>query len=108
MNMSYNGYVNYETWNVSLWLDNDQGTCNHYTDRACELAEINGLEDLDTLRYELGQEIKDDIEENNPLDSASLYSDLLGASLSSVCWPDVAESFVDLAKERMDEENDNE
>lgn len=26
--MSYNGWKNYETWNVALWLDNDQGTYN--------------------------------------------------------------------------------
>ena len=24
MNKKYNGYTNYETWNVALWIDNDQ------------------------------------------------------------------------------------
>jgi hypothetical protein len=24
--MSYNGWTNYETWNVSLWLNNEPGT----------------------------------------------------------------------------------
>ena len=24
--MSYNGWTNYETWNVALWMDNDEPT----------------------------------------------------------------------------------
>ena len=26
--MAYNGYSNWETWNVSLWLNNDEGLYN--------------------------------------------------------------------------------
>ena len=34
--MSYNGYSNYETWNVCLWLDNDPGTYHYWRDRIAE------------------------------------------------------------------------
>ncbi len=27
-NNEYNGYANYETWNVALWLGNDEGLYN--------------------------------------------------------------------------------
>ena len=27
---SYNGWPNYETWAVKLWLDNDQGLCEYW------------------------------------------------------------------------------
>ena len=30
--MSYNGWANYPTWCVALWLDNDEGTYNAVRD----------------------------------------------------------------------------
>ena len=28
LDISYNGWENYETWNVALWINNDQGLYN--------------------------------------------------------------------------------
>ena len=30
----YNGWTNYETWNVALWIDNERGTQNDRRERA--------------------------------------------------------------------------
>src|SRR5437870_5436518 len=36
---TYNGWSNYETWAVALWIDNDQGTYNEARRMAREAAE---------------------------------------------------------------------
>lgn len=33
----YNGYVNYETWAVTLWIDNEEDSYNFWRERAREL-----------------------------------------------------------------------
>ena len=32
--LKYNGWYNYETWNLKLWLDNDEGTYNMVQEKA--------------------------------------------------------------------------
>ena len=36
----YNGYANYQTWNVGLWIDNDQGTYNLVMEEAGEFLSL--------------------------------------------------------------------
>ena len=98
----YNGYVNYQTWVTSLWLDNDQGSYSHWLGIAKELVE----DDADTASWELGKLIKEYHEEFKPTEVSGVYSDLLQHALDSVDWEEVAESFVESAKEEMEEEED--
>lgn len=86
--MSYNGWENYETWNVALWIGNEQ-----YTDeQARELCD--GLD-----KYDAGQELKEFVESmpdvEPVLENASMASDLLGAALSEVNWSSIAEHYID-------------
>jgi len=44
---TYNGYANYETWNVCLWISNDEGlnefasVCQNYSDFKAKLRELD-------------------------------------------------------------------
>ena len=87
---TYNGWTNYETWNVKLWLDNDQGEHDYWLLRSWE---------VDGDVYALENELKDAVYENYPDIPPSMYSDILNAGLSSVNWREIAEAMIEDAKE---------
>jgi hypothetical protein len=93
----YNGWKNYETWCVALWINNDQGT----QETALEMARENKYRAFE--RYDLSHALKEWIEEMNPLnDSADLFTDLLNAALSEVDWYEIADSlFEDIKNEEV-------
>ena len=87
----YNGWTNYETWNVALWLGNEPGT---YEDvRVITRRTINkyGKE----CEYHLADELKGYVEDMMPDLGASMAADLLGAALSEVNWQEIAESYIE-------------
>jgi len=94
----YNGWTNYETWNVKLWLDNNQGDQKHMLELASD----------DTLTtYEVAQRIKAEIEEAAEMwmsDQASMFADLLNSALSEVNWYEIAQSYIDDALENAETE----
>jgi hypothetical protein len=87
--MSYNGWTNYETWNVKLWLDNDGTTPDSSWPR-----------DI----YGLSEYLKDMIWEQAPDLGASMFSDLLTAALQEVEWREIAEAYLEEMKDEEEEE----
>jgi len=88
----YNGWLNYQTWNVALWIDNDQGSQEFWIERAEALVEEHGKEDA---VYPLSQELEAEFDENMPEGVSGTYADLLGHALGMVDWYEIAQHYVD-------------
>jgi len=100
----YNGWKNYETWNVKLWIDNEQGSQNYWNERADEVYKESKKSEHSTKKEEathtLADELKDYFDENNPLsEQASTYTDLLNSALSQVSWREIAQNLLEEKKE---------
>ena len=104
----YNGWTNYETWLVNLWIDNEQGSDEFWRSTAGEYYENAEATAYSTksesARYDLAEYMKDHFEEWSPLDpnAASIYHDLLCAALSSVNWHETAERWINSAIESLE------
>ncbi len=102
----YNGWTNYETWIVNLWMDNEEGSHDYwvktaryiYENQAKETKHFSKAEDAvyilaDRLKND-HEEAKDEILENMKL-NASLWADLLGSALAETNWKEIAEHLLE-------------
>ena len=97
----YQGWTNYETWCVKLWIDNEEASYDYWRaetknvmDR-CEDKYPNQYWDLaENRRFMLADILKNTIDEEAPL-SSGMYADLMGAALSEVNWNEIAQAMID-------------
>jgi len=90
----YNGYTNYETWNLKLWADNDE-PCYKLIQQAVDDCIENGGD-----VYDLANEIKDITHDQAPEMKTGFYSDIMIASIREVNFNEIAETLL------KDREND--
>jgi hypothetical protein len=108
----YNGWANYETWCVHLWLTNEEGSYRYWREEAERVRKEarthanvrSGFLSVDeAARYLLGEAIKESFETFHPFRGEHLetpresdvFADLLDAALSEVRWSHVAEAFLE-------------
>jgi hypothetical protein len=102
---TYNGWSNYETWAVKLWIDNEPGPYEYWSERAKEILRDPRVSEYlttdQTARQDLAEELKNGHEEDAPQMGNTVFADLLNAALSEVEWYEIAESMLAEAKESM-------
>ena len=100
---TYNGWTNYETWAVALWIDNEQGSYRYWRDQVREHRKAaptcrqvaGGLwTPEEAAKIKLADQLKDEIRDAAPMTEPSLFSDLLGAALDEVNWFEIAGNWL--------------
>jgi hypothetical protein len=90
-NNDYNGWANYETWNVTLWIDNDEGLYGFVRDGLEELLDRNGNDWESVSLTEIKELIRDAFGSNKTPDGVSLFD-------STIDWSEVSDMLLELAK----------
>src|SRR5439155_23562107 len=88
-NQRYNGWTNYETWAVKLWMDNEEPSYRYWQERTREAFEQAQTEEAfyegetatDRARRALAEALKEEHEENAPDLGATVWADLFNAAL---------------------------
>ena len=110
----YNGRTNYETWAVKLWIDNEQSSQDYWLQEAREA--LRAAPKDDTVQrglftsaqravLDLADLLKDEYGEWAP-EVSGVYSDLLGAALSSVNWMEIARELLEDMEDVLGDDED--
>lgn len=91
----YNGWTNYETWCVKLWMDNDEGQQRYWQEQAAECVKsYEGPADAVPILADL---MSDDCLEAKYRDckTKGVFEDLLNAALAEVNWHEIARAHIE-------------
>jgi hypothetical protein len=105
---NYNGWKNYPTWAVNLWLSNDEGLYRATQDAVRDEYEdapncLNVTKSIWTVeearQFNTADRLREMVEElaAEEYSKASFVSDLLGYALGEVDWNEIADAWIETA-----------
>jgi hypothetical protein len=91
----YNGWKNYQTWAVNLWLTNEQAASEFWDEQTANalVFAIGNGDDKAEAATALAEQIESELEENRP-EVTGLYADLLTSALGHVDYREIAENWL--------------
>jgi hypothetical protein len=91
---TYNGWTNWETWIVNVWMDNDQKLYEYYR----EVAREEVLKDKESATYKLSITLRKQFDEWAP-EIEGLYLDLLNGAMREINWREIARHLIEAVEE---------
>jgi hypothetical protein len=98
MSDEYNGWPNYETWAVKVWLDNDEGSQAYWQEQASRYGKAAPFAPTvddgtytaeDWARIGLADMLRDELDEAMP-EVNGMWADLLNSAFRRVDWNEIA------------------
>lgn len=110
MSETYNGWTNYETWCVNLWMNNEQGSHEFFLENARQIHEETAaynntglkLKNLQTIRF--ANWLQDYYSQENWPELSGVYEDLLRGAFDAVNWDEIARHYIEAVLEEGDNE----
>jgi len=104
-NTTYNGWSNYPTCAVNIWLSNDEPLYREALERTADTItnpphESEHWNEEQTARYNVADMLEDWVEElADPYGAGTMVADLIGYALGEVDWNEIADDWIARAKE---------
>jgi len=105
---TYNGWANYETWLVNVWIDNEQGSIDFWVNVAKyhyeQAKETKFFTRQEEAVFTFADDMKEYFEDNIPdsTEIGGLYADMLYGCMTVVDWGELATKYMEQAMESIE------